>query len=70
MAFDYLFNQCLDKLGEERNGVIVLKEKFGCALVKLYRNNLPNKNDFLNKCESLMKGCNERWNGNVKNMLE
>ena len=70
MAFDYLFNQCLDKLGEERNGVIVLKEKFGCALVKLYRNNLPNKNDFLNKCENLMKGCNDRWNGNVKNMLE
>lgn len=31
MAFDYLYNQCLDKLGEERNGVVVLKEKFGCA---------------------------------------
>ena len=32
--FDYFFNNCIDKLGEERNGVVIDMDKFGPALIK------------------------------------
>ena len=63
--FDFLYNHCLDKIGEERNGVIIEINKFGCALLKFCKN----KNEFIGKAERLMKTSNDKWIERSKQML-
>ena len=63
--FDYFFNNCIDKLGEERNGVVIDMDKFGPALIKFSKN----KGEFIFKAEKMMKTSNDKWTEKSKQML-
>ena len=63
--FDYFFNNCLDKLGEQRNGVVIDMDKFGPALIKFSKN----KGEFVSKAEKMMITSNDKWTEKSKQML-
>ena len=69
-AMEYIFNNCIDEIGYERNGVKINGEKFGCCLIKLFNFNVNNRNQFFNKAENFMYQCNERWKNTIPEWIK
>ena len=62
---DYFYNNCIDKLGEERNGVEIIEQN----LLNLLLDNKIEKETFLKKLKSLILNFNSKWQQNSNNML-
>jgi glycogen debranching enzyme len=62
---DYFYNNCIDKLGEERNGVEIIEQN----LLNLLLDNKIEKETFLKKLKSLILNFNNKWQQNSNNML-
>ena len=69
-AINYVFGNCLKRVGYERNGVEIDEIKFGNCLTKLFNNNISNKSSFFSKAESIMKSCNSRWGSIIPEWLK
>ena len=69
-AMEYIFNNCIEEIGYERNGVKINGEKFGCCLIKLFNFNVNNRNQFFNKAENFMYQCNERWKNTIPEWIK
>jgi glycogen debranching enzyme len=69
-AMEYIFHNCLEEIGYERNGVKINAEKFGCCLIKLFNYNVGNRNQFFAKAEHIMFQCNERWKRTIPEWIK
>ncbi len=69
-AFEYFYNHCLDKIGEERNGVQIKSLEFVSMIFKLFHGHLPNKNDFFGKMNQFIGTSNDRWRNSVRGMID
>ena len=65
---NFLYSECLCKLGEKRNGVLIDISKFEKYLLYLI-NNSENKEKFLESMSKLINNCNTKWKNNVSKMI-